>query len=114
MNHIAIFLGGGIGALLRSFIYSGVARLGVTTWTGTLVVNIVGSLLLIGFQPFLKELPESYSAFIRVGVLGALTTFSTLALDVFNLIKSGSYVQALLVVFLNIFFGIVVGVILFK
>ena len=114
MNHLFIFLGGGFGALLRSSIFLGVSRFGVATWAGTLVVNVIGSLVLLGLLPFFKELPENYSAFFRVGMLGALTTFSTLALDVLQLVKSGSYAQALLVVFLNIFFGIVVGVILFK
>ena len=114
IKQLAIFFGGGIGALLRSFIYSGVTRFGISSWTGTLAVNVIGSLVLLGLLPVLKELPENYSAFFRVGMLGALTTFSTLALDVFQFVKSGSYLQALLVVSLNVLFGIVVGVILFK
>ena len=114
MYQLAIFLGGGLGAVLRNLIYFAVNKLGAKVWLGTFTVNIIGSLLLVGLGQFLKELPENYVGFLRVGFLGGLTTFSTLSLDVFNCVKSGNYIQAGLIVFLNIFFGIIVGIILFE
>lgn len=113
-TNLAIFLGGGVGALLRNLVYIGVARLGFASWPGTLFVNVVGSLAILGLSHLIKELPESLSSFFRIGLLGGFTTFSTLAFDAFNFFKEGDYFQGSLVIFLNIFFGIVVGVALFK
>ena len=114
LDHLAIFLGGGLGAVFRNFIFLGVSKLSLNAWAGTLIVNIIGSLLIISLGEFIKELASHYSSFLKVGILGGLTTFSALAFDVFSFVREGSYLQALLIISLNIFFGIVVGVILFK
>ena len=84
------------------------------SWLGTVVVNIIGGTFIIFLREFFGELPLIYQKFLKVGLLGGLTTFSTLSLDIFTLIRGGLYSQAFLALGLNIFFGVIIGVFLFK
>jgi len=104
-------LGGGIGAVLRYLI----ANIG-QSWTpsdfplGTLIVNIVGCAL-IGLVTALLIGPLfQHREFLRllliVGVLGGFTTFSTFALDTFELFEDGRMRQAVMYIVLSNVFGI--------
>lgn len=80
---IAIFLGGGIGSILRHLISSKIG----SHW-GIMLVNILGALMIgMAYQYFLTKanLRPEYKAFIITGLLGGFTTFSTYMLD-FNLL----------------------------
>jgi fluoride exporter len=107
----AVAIGGGVGAVLR---YS-VANLG-QSWTpsdfplGTLIVNILGCAL-IGLATALLIGPLSqHREFLRllliVGILGGFTTFSTFALDTFELFEDGRIRQAITYIVLSNVFGI--------
>lgn len=101
-----IFVGGGIGALLR-YLISGLIQKqssGIFPY-GTLAVNLIGAV----FIGFLWELFQHITVstnirvFVLIGLIGALTTFSTFSLETMNLLKDKEYVQALInVVFNNI------------
>ncbi|MCB1876059.1 MAG: fluoride efflux transporter CrcB [Chromatiales bacterium] len=100
LNWFAIAGGGAVGALLRFWISGGVyALLGRSFPYGTLAVNVIGSLLM-GFLYvwFLERasLDPAWRAAILVGLLGAFTTFSTFALETFNLLEEGDYAKAVL------------------
>lgn len=82
----AVGAGGAIGAMARY----GVAQLvgpGIFGFAGpmaTLIVNVAGSALmgcLAGGLAAGIALPDAWRGFIAVGFLGALTTFSSFALD---------------------------------
>ncbi|HAJ94917.1 MAG TPA: fluoride efflux transporter CrcB, partial [Actinobacteria bacterium] len=83
-----VFVGGGIGALLR-YLISGLIQKqssgGVLPY-GTLAVNLIGAL----FIGFLWELFQHITVstnvrvFILIGLIGALTTFSTFSLETMN------------------------------
>ncbi len=107
---VAVFLGGGLGSILR-FVVS-LLSLNFTNkiWVGTLIVNIVGSIIYIALFKLLEGNTKLIQTFIRVGLLGGLTTFSSFSYEVLSLIKSGHYTQSALVFILNIFFGIIVGI----
>ena len=82
-NLLLVAAGGSVGAVVRYLISDAVK----TTWpvygaTGTLIVNVVGSLLiglLLGTASEPKSLTESTRLLLVTGFLGGLTTFSSLA-----------------------------------
>lgn len=94
----AIAGGGAIGALLRFWISNGVySFMGRDFPYGTLVVNVVGSFAMgIGFILLVERvaLAPEWRAFLLVGLLGALTTFSTFSIETLNLIESGALTKA--------------------
>lgn len=84
-NVLLVFLGGGLGSVLRYLTVIGMARLYprmVFPW-GVLAANIAGSFVL-GFLfalPAMKEKGSGTWLFAATGVLGGYTTFSTLSND---------------------------------
>jgi CrcB protein len=87
----AIYCGGVAGALLRV----GLAQAfppdpGTWPWP-TFVVNLTGALLLgYFFALFRDRPPESlHHPFFATGVCGTLTTFSTLQLELYQLVDTG-------------------------
>ena len=86
-NLLLVGTGGGLGAMLRF----GISTL-MKTWlpgyigAGTLIVNVIGSLAIgyvLGSPHDSKSVTESTRLFFVVGVLGGLTTFSSLAYETF-------------------------------
>jgi len=107
---LAIAAGGATGAVLRFWMSSGVySLLGRGFPYGTLVVNVLGSLLMGVLSVLLIErlnLGPEWRAAILVGLLGGFTTFSTFSLETLNLIEVGEHVKALT----NVAFSIVLCV----
>lgn len=91
---VAVGLGGALGASLRYVVETWtVARWGHNWPWGTFAVNVGGSLILgvaLG-GVLVAELPRWASLLIATGFCGALTTFSSFALQVLDL--SGSLVS---------------------
>ncbi len=114
MSYMYIFLGGGIGSLLRHLVGIFTLRFTNITWLGTLIVNVVGSLLLIILFRESENSLKNYEPLIKIGFLGALTTFSTFSFNIFDLIKLGRFGEASLCFSLNIFFGILIGIWMFR
>ena len=95
----AVAAGGAIGAVLRygvslSF---GAGPFGVAGPLATLLVNIAGSCLmgcLAGAIASGMVLPAVWRGFFAIGLLGALTTFSSFALDAGQLWQKQGMVMA--------------------
>ena len=104
---IAVASGGAIGALSRMFINGFVNRhITHTLPFGTLVVNLLGSFIIgILFAWFHTNstLSPHIKSFLVTGLLGALTTYSTFAMETFWLLEGGSIVLALTNMALNVF-----------
>lgn len=91
----AVGCGGALGAMGRYLIGIGLGRLlGPTFPWGTLTVNILGSLLMgmmVTAFALRYSVTEEMRAFLMVGLLGGLTTYSSFALDFATLLERGSY-----------------------
>jgi CrcB protein len=64
---------------------------------GTLVINIIGSLILGAVIEVIAStwLPsEALRSFLVIGFLGSFTTFSTFSLDAMTLIERGEFLSA--------------------
>ena len=100
---VIIFFGGGIGALLRYGASILAGKLFSSSIPGTFAVNILGCLALGAFyggaQARLADLSEETRLFVAVGLLGALTTFSTFNWELFSFIRSGRHSLALFYLF---------------
>ena len=104
MIHILfIMVGGGIGAVIRAWL-TDVFKSKITSPIpiATLIVNLVGSFL-IGFCIWdCSRLSIIFTVFIT-GVLGGLTTFSTLSYELVQFISpSFKPVQFLVILFYNL------------
>jgi fluoride exporter len=96
---MAIAAGGAVGALLRWFLAGSIQRLagGAFPW-GTFAVNAIGSFLIGFLFVFMVErsaTSELWRLGVTVGLLGALTTFSTYSLESLRLLQSGAFAMAL-------------------
>ncbi|MGB1581749.1 MAG: fluoride efflux transporter CrcB [Nevskiales bacterium] len=98
--------GGALGALLR---YAAVL-LSQHLWGrdfpyGTLLVNVLGSLLIGLAYVWIVErlaLGEAWRLAFMVGVLGAFTTFSSFSIETLQLFERGAAVAALANILLNV------------
>lgn len=88
---MAVALGGALGALMRHaanmfFIRQGVGGLPAST----LLVNVLGCLLAGFVLVWIDQRadPPFWRAFLVTGVLGALTTFSALGLEIWQLLRA--------------------------
>lgn len=101
-----IALGSAIGGVSRYLLGGAIQRLagGPFPW-GTLVVNVVGSLLL-GFLLRYSVTIPAFSPALRVGLTvglcGGFTTFSTFSVEVVSFLEAGDYRRAALYVALSV------------
>lgn len=102
---VAIALGGAIGAVLRFGVVQTSLRLWGTGFpVGTLLVNVVGSLAMGLAVEWLaaRGMSDLWRGFVTVGLLGALTTFSTFSLDIALLHGRGEMALAALYLMLSV------------
>ena len=93
MNYVLVFVGGGLGSVLRHIVNVLCARgIGTGFPYGTFVVNITGSLvmgLIAGYLAFKGEASQPWRLFLMTGILGGYTTFSAFSLDAALLYERG-------------------------
>jgi len=104
---LAIFLGGGLGALTRYGV--GLLLPSSPLPLGTLAVNLLGCLFL-GFlsQIFLQrpDLPPELRLGLTTGLLGGLTTFSTFGYESLTLFNGEQPLLMLLNISANLLLGL--------
>ena len=104
-------LGGAIGAIARFQL----SQLFIKSFSGDfiyniMVANIVGCFLMgvcYEFMNLKMNVGAEWRAFFMVGVLGAFTTFSSFALDVFILVERGNFLNASVYILSSVVFSIV-------
>lgn len=103
LNISLIFLGGGLGSVLRHVLSVGLhkGRPDPTAFPiGTLAVNLIGCVLIGAVAGYVAN-REPARALFMVGLLGGFTTFSTFGLDTIRLLTEGEHVKALVYVLLT-------------
>jgi CrcB protein len=103
---LSVALGGAIGATSRywisSLVYQAVG--GAFPWA-TLTVNVFGCAILgvlIQLMALVWSPSEPLRAFLTVGFLGALTTFSAFSLEMVLMLERGDWLNAMLYVLLSV------------
>jgi len=97
-NLLLVVVGGGIGAGIRQLTNVAALRLvGPNYPWGTMVINIVGSLVMGLFIATLARRGGSNELrlFVATGILGGFTTFSAFSLDFATLWERGATLPAL-------------------
>ncbi len=109
MKYIAVFIGGGFGAMMRDVFSRFVYSFFFPSFPyGTMAVNLLGSFL-FGFLWQITEhliVSREVKALIFTGFLGAFTTFSTFSFETVGLLKDGEVKFAVLNMVLSVFLGI--------
>jgi CrcB protein len=104
-NLFFVALGGSIGAVFRYLISILMIQLfGSSFPFGTLVVNIIGSFLMgvIYALGQVSDVSPELKALVGVGLLGALTTFSTFSNETLLLMQQGDWLKAVTNIALNL------------
>lgn len=107
-----VALGSGLGGILRygisTYIYHAIGK---NFPYGTLVVNVLGCFLIGILFVFLLERvelgAEQLRAFLLIGCLGGVTTFSSFSIETINLFENGETLSAALNVMLSVIFCLV-------
>jgi len=115
-NLLLVFVGGGIGSVLRyifgKFLNS--PQTGIPY--GTFAANIIGSLLIgiiLGLAAKNNSISHSQTLLLATGFCGGFTTFSTFAYENHVFLKAGDFtsfaiytIASFIIGFLAVFFGI--------
>ncbi|MEP7213412.1 MAG: fluoride efflux transporter CrcB [Acidobacteriota bacterium] len=114
---LSIAVGGAAGAVARYLVnISPLANLFEKFPFPTFFINVTGSFL-IGFLFILLndrfQVHDDLRLALIVGFLGAFTTFSTFELELYGLVKEGSFLTAFAYLFLSVaagFVGVAAGI----
>ena len=107
VNALLIFLGAGIGGVLRYWISNGTYwLLGRQFPFGTLLVNASGCLLMGLLYVIIVErmngIGQQLRLLILIGFLGGYTTFSSFSIETLNLFENGDWLNAGLNILLSL------------
>ena len=113
---ILVFLGGGLGSVLRFIVGKWLNNSENGIPYGTFAANIIGSLLIgviLGLAAKNESLTQSQTLLLATGFCGGFTTFSTFAYENHLFLKSGDFmsfaiytIASFVVGFLAVFLGI--------
>jgi len=117
MNHfLAIFIGGGIGSMLRYALSLWLGKHSSGFPTATFAANVLSCLVLGLAWIYLEKhvsLDSGLKLMILVGFCGGFSTFSTFSLETFKLLEEGKLAIAFLYVILSVIACLVVLALIF-
>lgn len=98
MNFLAVFIGGGLGALIRYILYL-ILPTSAYLPLATLIANFFGCFIAtIVFVYFISKtgLNPTYKTFLITGFCGGLSTLSALSLELLHFIQTDDYLRAII------------------
>jgi CrcB protein len=101
----AIFLGGALGALVRAGLAEALPDPGVGWPWATFVVNVVGTALL-GYWFTVLPHTQYRRPLLTTGFCGALTTFSTVQIELLGMLEAGRPALAAIYVVVSVAAGL--------
>jgi len=101
---IYVFLGGGLGSVLRYAFSLWFSSEGTSLPWQTVLANLVSSILLGYFWALSRKchLDPEWSLLIMTGFCGGFSTFSTFSLENLQLLLDGNYLMAVLYILLSV------------
>ena len=109
MNFFLVFLGGGIGSLLRYSISYLFIQKEIHGHFATFTANVIGSFLIglvLGYSLKSSSITEQHTLLLATGFCGGFTTFSAFAFENYNLLKNGDYLSLGLLILGTLALGI--------
>jgi len=106
---LLVFLGGGLGSVLRYYIGKTLNPFFEQFFLGTFVVNVAGCLLIglvLGLNTKGNTLTPNQSLLLATGFCGGFTTFSTFIHEKYSLWEAGQIVQPTIYLITSVVTGI--------
>ncbi|NDV16174.1 fluoride efflux transporter CrcB [Muricauda sp. TY007] len=106
---LLVFLGGGIGSVLRYLISKPLNPLFHNFFLGTFLVNIIGCLLIglfLGLSAKGNLLSHNNTLFLATGFCGGFTTFSAFAFEKHTYLKNGELLNLAIYMISSIGIGV--------
>lgn len=106
-NLFYIFVGGGLGSVLRFLVSNYTQKL----WSinsfpmGTFVVNMIGCFLIGVFSAYFLKVDNYLKFLLITGFCGGFTTFSTFSAENISLWENGNYAMLAFYVLLSVIIG---------
>ncbi len=107
LNTLLIFIGAGLGGVLRFWISTfSYGLFGRQFPYGTLIVNVTGcffmGLLFVMLLERFDGIGPALRSLLLIGLLGGYTTFSSFSIETLNLFESGAIISGILNIFLSV------------